>query len=303
MADFGEAYPLGAVSGSQNESAAAFHNQYPVEWQRLNREAIEEAGMSGEALFFSRSGAAQSPGQAGLFWLGDQLVVWDQHDGLKAAVTGMLSLGLSGFSLTHSDTGGYVTVEFPLVKTHRTKELFQRWCELSAFTSLYRTHPGTSPEKMWQFNSDNETLVHFAKFAAVYASLGEYRQQLMLEAQERGWPLVRPLFLHYPDDPMCFTLQLQYLLGTEFLIAPVTDEGASVLEVYLPEGRWTHVWTNKTFGYNGLSSRGGYVTVPAAIGQPGVFFQESSPQGLQFVQNLIRYGVLVQETAPLAAML
>ena len=109
MADFGEALPYDAHMQA-DVAARAFHNQYPEEWAQLNREAIRESGREAELLFFTRSGYRKSPGQSTLFWLGDQLVTWDVYDGLKSAVVGMLSGGISGFSLNHSDAGGYTTI-------------------------------------------------------------------------------------------------------------------------------------------------------------------------------------------------
>ena len=63
-----------------------------------------------------RSASNLSPRFSPLFWLGDQLVTWDQYDGLQTAITGMLSGGFSGFSLIHSDTGGYTTLDVFVLK-------------------------------------------------------------------------------------------------------------------------------------------------------------------------------------------
>ena len=85
MADFGEALPFDAVL-HDGTSAASFHNRYPVEWARLNREVVEEAGLLGEVVFFCRAGFTRSPRYATLFWLGDQLTAWSRADGIRSAV-------------------------------------------------------------------------------------------------------------------------------------------------------------------------------------------------------------------------
>jgi sulfoquinovosidase len=142
MADFGEYLPFDAVlHGRQN--AAEYHNVYPEEWARINREAVEEAALDRgshlklkrqltngiaptdiskkgldtefmtvdrEVLYFMRSAGLKSPAHTALFWLGDQLVSWDKHDGLKSAIVGALSGGIGGHSITHSDIGGYTMV-------------------------------------------------------------------------------------------------------------------------------------------------------------------------------------------------
>ena len=125
-----------------NADAAKVHNAYPVEWARLNEEAVKEYGNIDDTVYFLRSGGALSPSHSSLFWLGDQLTSWDGFDGIKTVVLGMISSGISGFSFTHSDIGGYTAV--PQFGYRRSKELFMRWCELAAFTVWGLTVYGTS---------------------------------------------------------------------------------------------------------------------------------------------------------------
>ena len=105
-----------------------------------------------------------------LFWLGDQLQSWDEYDGIKSAVVGLLSGGVSGFSLLHSDTGGYVTLKLsstggmiPVIA--RTPELLMRWMELNAFTAVFRTHEGLDPAISAQFDAGVATLAHPLRLA------------------------------------------------------------------------------------------------------------------------------------------
>ena len=60
----------------------------------------------------------------------------------------MLTAGLAGISLTHSDIGGYFVIEYPGIKVHRSNELFARWMELAVFTAVFRTHEGNIPENV-----------------------------------------------------------------------------------------------------------------------------------------------------------
>ena len=140
MADFGEALPFDACLHGDTD-AAVFHNAYPVEWARLNREAIEEAGRLGDVAFFTRSGFSRSPQYSTLFWMGDQLTSWRREDGIKETIIALLSSGLSGYSFNHSDIGGYIAttaprfpVKIPGLCYTRNKELLMRWIELNAFT-------------------------------------------------------------------------------------------------------------------------------------------------------------------------
>lgn len=127
MCDFGESLPLDAAVLPSNHTAAQLHSLYPSLWGQLNADAIrlaqEGAGpgtrdvlcSEDEVVYFMRSGNQFSPAHSRLFWLGDQMVTWDAHDGLATVVTGLLSQGISGYSLSHSDIGGYTALlKFPL---------------------------------------------------------------------------------------------------------------------------------------------------------------------------------------------
>jgi alpha-glucosidase len=192
MCDFGETVPLDARLWSDADPYQ-YHSLYPEIWAALNREAVREvealrgnnkggACDSDDVVFFMRSG---SPGSTPLFWLGDQTVTWDSHDGLGTAIIRMLTEGLSGYSLTHSDIGGYTAIDLFPLRYIRTKELLMRWCELAAFTTMYRSHLGTLPSQNWQVYSDTETLRHFFAMAAVFQAWGFYREELMREAEFR----------------------------------------------------------------------------------------------------------------------
>ena len=275
MADFAEGLPYDAVLHS-GESAASYHNRYAEEWARLNREVVRETGRGEEIVFFNRSGFTRSPGEGTLFWLGDQLVSWDEHDGMKSAVTGMLSGGLSGFSLQHSDIGGYTAIDNPILKYHRSEELLKRWTEMAAFTAVFRTHEGNRPEANHQFYSDGDTLEHFVRFARVYAAWEPYREELVREAGESGLPVVRHPFVHHPRDPAVLDLEYQFMVGREFMVAPVLDPGEETASVYLPAGRWVHLWSGRRYGSR---ERGTRLTVDAPIGEPAVFFEVGSDAG------------------------
>lgn len=288
MADFGEGLPYDAALYS-GVSPETYHNRYPEEWAQVNREAIEEAGLGDEAVFFTRAGFTRSPAYSTLFWLGDQLVSWDRHDGIKTAVVGMLSGGISGYALNHSDIGGYTAIDSSLLKYYRSKELLLRWTELSAFTVVFRTHEGNRPEVNHQFYSDSETLRHFSRFAKVYAAWEPYRTKLVKEAAAIGLPVIRHPFLHYPDDSEVYGLRYQFMVGSEFMVAPVLEPNEDAVELYLPAGRWVHLWSGREYGSLG---EGVYETVEAPIGEPAVFYKEGSEAGRRFREELERWGLL-----------
>lgn len=273
MHDFGEAMPFeGRIAAGD---PAAFHNQYPVEWARVAREAIDEAGLADEILFFNRSGYTQSPAYATSFWLGDQLQSWDEYDGIKSAVVGMLSSGLSGYSIVHSDTGGYGALKFSVAGQKvpvitRSPELFMRWMELNAFTAIFRTHEGLDPSISAQFDTSEQTKAHLRRFGLVYKALAPYRKALVAEAARSGTPIVRHPFLHYPDDPNVRSLKYQFLLGPDVMVAPVLDKGATTVAAYFPVGEtWTNLWTNED-----VATTGDWTRIEAPLGRPGAFLRK-----------------------------
>lgn len=268
MADFGEALPFDAELRSGDALGA--HNAYPVAWAEVNAAAVAGTERPDDHVFFMRSAHTRSPSSAPLFWLGDQMVSWDAHDGLGTVVPGLVSSGLSGFALNHSDIGGYTTITNPIADIHRSKELFQRWAELSAFTAVFRTHEGNQPERNHQWDGDAETLQHFSRMATVFACLQPYRETLMDEAARTGMPLVRHPWLvtgrlrDAQQDPQTF------LLGPDLFVAPVVKKGDERVRVRLPDGLWVHAWTGA------VTEGGRRVTQPAPIGEPAVWARTGS---------------------------
>jgi alpha-glucosidase len=288
MADFGEALPYDGQLHSAD--AATFHNEYPVAWAKLNREVVDALHNGDDYVFFMRSGFRRSPAYATLFWEGDQMVTWDEHDGIKSAVTGLLTGGMSGFTLNHSDIGGYTSISRGAIDVTRSRELLMRWMELSALTTVFRTHEGITPDENAQVYDDPELLDHFARCAKLYNAWGFLRKSRVKEAAASGIPVARHPFLLYPDDPEVADLTYEeFFLGDHVLVAPVLDAGAVTKRVYLPQGRWRHVWTNEIMGDAGS---GMWVEVDAPSGKPPVFVPETSYVGDQFRANLVAAGLL-----------
>ena len=167
----------------------------------------------------------------------------------------------------------------------RTRELLQRWVELNAFASLLRLHATNRPESNHQWDGDEETKAHFVRFCKVFAALSGYREQLMAEAEAHGWPAVRHPLLHHPDDPEAWRVEQQFLLGEDLMVAPVVDEGADRVEVWLPAGRWVHLWSGEAYG-------GGPRELEAPLGRPAVLYREGSAAGAEVVAALRAEGVL-----------
>ena len=239
------------------------HNPWPAMWARVCHEAVAEAGKSSDIVYFMRAGAAGSQRWCPNMWAGDQNVDWSEDDGLPSVITAALSLSVCGHGVHHSDIGGYTT----LFGMKRTKELFLRWAEFSAFTPMMRSHEGNRPRDNWQFDSDDDTLDALARLGRLFVAMKPYRQAVLAENATDGVAAMRPLFFHYEDDPASFNIKDQYLFGRDLLVAPVIEEGAVTRALHLPAGAtgevWVHLWT-------GCRYRGGDFVVDAPLGKPPV---------------------------------
>ena len=266
MADFGEYLPTDDLILASGRSAALEHNHWPVLWAKCNYEALEETGKLGQAAYFMRAGGTGSQKYCTLLWAGDQSVDFTRHDGLCTVICGALSAGMSGCGLTHRDIGGYTS----LYENVRTKELFLRWAEMNAFTPVMRTHEGNRPEQNFQYYDDEDCMERLARLVDIHAALLPCFKALIVENAERGIPVQRPLFLHNEEDEACYSIQFEYLLGPDILVAPVWQADQTEWEVYLPKGEWLHLWSGREYG------RGTH-TVPAPLGEPPVFYKKTSP--------------------------
>jgi alpha-glucosidase len=279
MADYGEYLPMDCVTFSGNSVEA--HCAFPTLWAKLNAELIEETGNRGEILTFHRSGGVSSNGYATLYWAGDQSPTFDEHNGLASSITALITGGISGMSINHTDIGGFTTLKTPIYKIVRKKELLLRWLEYAAFTPIFRTHDGGSASSLnYRFYFDEEGYAAFARFGRVHASIKWYILELENEAVEKGLPMTRALYLHYPDDRVCRGIRYQFLLGEDILVNPVCEFGAGYVKAYLPAGNWLCSHTEKA--YDG----GHYENLPAPLGSPAVLVRAESPRAQKLLETL-----------------
>ncbi|NQY99785.1 MAG: alpha-glucosidase [Bdellovibrionales bacterium] len=265
MADFAEALPTDSVL--YDGAPKSFHNSYSVAWTKLNREVIDEFADK-ELVSFHRSGFTKSPEFATLFWAGDQLTNWDKLDGLHSSLIAILSSGLSGISFNHSDTGGYTSINLPLIRQMRTEELFLRWIEMNTFTTLLRTHEGNLPDESLQVYTNEKIAKAFAYWSKEFAKLHEYRKSVFTEAAEKGWPAVRPVWFENPDCKLCYDIDDQFFLGSDYLIAPIMEAGSRQRKVYLPTGKWKRLYHNRE---SAPLPGDRWMIAEAPVGHPAVF--------------------------------
>jgi len=276
MADFGEYLPTEGVLASGADPCLE-HNRYPVEWARVNREAVEEAGKTGQVLFFCRSGFTGSTKEAPLFWGGDQLVNFLPDAGLPAVVAAGISAGMSGVGNWHFDIGGFLSVAW----IRRSRDLLMRSVELAAFTLVMRTHEGINPLANVQFDSDDGMLAQFARMTRVHTALKPYHQMLSAEYAAAGIPPIRPLSMHYGKTMSGKGRPASFLYGRDLLVSPVLRSGGRsgkhFWTVILPADEWVHLWSGQSYA-------GGRIRVHAPYGEPPVFWRKESAFAELFIE-------------------
>lgn len=272
LADFGEDLPADAALHNGRDPLH-FHNQFPLEWARLNQQLLKTAGS--DVIFMTRSGFIHSPSAVSVFALSPQNTSWDAGDGLQSAVIGLLNSGVSGISLNHADIGGTTSLYFPVsplshwllpgelaldssgdhehttaFALRRKPELLQRWIEFSAFTPLLRSSEGLTPAINAQVYDSDALGQHFARNVRLFQALATYRKELMQEAEKKGWPLVRHPLLHFPEETRFHNMpnsDLQFMLGDSIMVAPMLTpmEQRRHRQVFLPKGEWLEVGSGR----------------------------------------------------------
>lgn len=266
MADFAEWMPLDAELAAEDDIVV--HNTYPELWQSITREVMDELRPDGDWLMYARSGYTGVHDVAMVHWIGDQEADWLPTDGLPTVVPAMLSLSMSGQPYVTHDIAGFSGGP-------STEELYKRWTELGALTPFMRTHDGNERDENWRWDADDDTKAHFAAMTRLHAALAPELLVLAEDAATTGHPIVRHLMLAYPDDRETWSLDDQYLLGPDLLVAPVLEPGQDERTVYLPDDTWTLVWTGEH--HEGP----GWVTVDAPIGEPPLFSRTGARDDLR----------------------
>jgi alpha-glucosidase/alpha-D-xyloside xylohydrolase len=205
-----------------------------------------------------RNGAAGMARYASFLWSGDVSSMWLT---LKNQVPIGINSGLSGIPYWGTDIGGFVpTAEF-------TGELYVRWFQFGAFCTLFRSHGRVWTLRLpWGWNQGapagdvaNETRFTIPeaeyhnpavepickKYLELRYRLMPYLYSAVRECTQSGMPVMRGLWLHYPNDPAAVARGDEYLWGRDILVAPVVEKGAAERKLYLPHGAWYDFWTNE----------------------------------------------------------
>lgn len=218
--DFGEAAPLNGIYAS-GKSGWYEHNLYPVRYDMAVSEITKK--LHNENIMWARAAWAGSQ-RYPLHWGGDAATT---NTGLLGTLRAGLSFGLSGFSFWSHDMGGFVK--------STPEDLYCRWIPFGFLTSHTRAH-GAPPTEPWLYDSKRVQDV-FRKSAEMKYRLMPYVYAQAKECTEKGLPMLRALFVEFPDDPGAWKVDDEYLFGSQILVAPLLESGMTGRTVYLPEGK------------------------------------------------------------------
>ncbi len=229
--DFGEGIPEEAKYAGMD--GKYFHNTYSLLYNATVSEACES--VTGESLVWARSGTAGSQ-RYPLHWGGDSQCTFDA---LAATLRAALCIGASGIPFFSHDIGGFIGLP--------DDELYIRWAQLGLFSSHSRCHGAgdRTHREPWYFSEQACDI--FRKFDRLRYSLMPYIYEQARMCTETGLPMMRALFLEYPEDRNVWRLDDEYLFGSQLLIAPVLKPLAQsrTRAVYLPEGTWYDYFTKE----------------------------------------------------------
>ncbi len=167
-------------------------------------------------------------------WTGDNTSTWES---MALSIPMFASLGLSGEPFVGADAGGFIG---------RTDgELLTRWYEIAFLTPFCRNHAqrDSYDHEPWRFGTYYEGIIR--KYLKLRYSLLPFLYTALEEAHRTGVPVFRPLLLNYQNDANTLSIDDEFMVGGDLLVAPILKSGATSRLVYLPAGIWYDYWTGK----------------------------------------------------------
>lgn len=242
-------------------SGKRFYNVYPL----FHTSAVYEGfrrdyGDARRVFILARAAYLGAQRNGTVFWSSDIQSTWDM---LKRSVPAGLNFAASGMPYWDTDIAGffspaipadYHAANKPLVDGSDVKatignyedypELFVRWFEWGAFQPVMRAHGERNHNEVWAYGKQAEPIL--AKYLRLRYQLLPYTYSLAYQSYKTGAPYMRALFMDFPTDPKVLDVRDEYMFGPAFLVAPVTEQGATQRSVYLPSGcDWYNYWTNE----------------------------------------------------------
>ncbi len=228
--DFGERIPVKDIAYFDGSDPVKMHNYYTYLYNQAAFELLEKERGVGEAILFARSATVGSQ-KFPVHWGGDCSA---NYPSMAETLRSGLSLACAGFGFWSHDISGF--------ESTASADVYKRWCQFGLMSSHSRLHGSSSYRVPWMF--DDEACEVLRKFVKLKCRLMPYLYRQAVLSHEEGIPMMRPMFVEFPEDRGCDTLDKQYMMGDSLLIAPVFKESGEV-DYYLPAGKWYNLLTGQ----------------------------------------------------------
>lgn len=233
-------------------------NLYPRDHAKAFYEGQRAAGQE-DICNLLRCAWVGSQKYAAVVWSGD---IYGNFQSLRDQFAAGLNIGMAGIPWWTTDIGGF----FVDVKQPGYKELLLRWFEFATFCPVLRMHgdKGPSdipaldgrefgggfchtglPNELWSFGEDVYEVLK--KYTMLRVSMKPYLREVMREASEKGYPVMRTLFFEFSQEEESWNIEDEYMFGSRYLVAPVLYEGVREREVWLPKGKWRDIRDGKVY--------------------------------------------------------
>ncbi len=222
---------LHRLDGGISKDHRAIHNVYGMENVRATFEGLRRLRPNERPFVLTRAAFAGTQRYAAS-WTGDNTSSWNHY---RLTTPMLLSLGVSGYPFVGVDIGGF--------DGSPPVELLTRWIELGTFTPMYRNHTvkGSADQEPWVHGPEHEAIRR--RYIELRYKLLPYLYTGFEETMRTGVPLMRPIFLEYPDAQGFYDEDREFLFGRDLLVAPKVFEMLDAYEVKLPPGEWYDYWT------------------------------------------------------------
>ncbi len=271
-----------------------YFNVYPYFHTKALYDGYRKDEPNKRAAILSRDAYLGAQSNGTIFWSSDIFPTWDTY---RRQIPTGLDFAASGLTYWSNDTGGWQWLPRvhkpehpPLLDPSDARkvvggyddypELYTRWFQYATFLPIMRSHGSRVENEVWSYGKQAEPILE--KYLRLRYQLMPYIYSLGYQTWLTGAPFLRALPLDFPDDPKVADMKDEYMFGPAFLVAPVTEQGATSRDVYLPAGAdWYNYWTNEKV-------KGGQtVKVDAPIDTIPLFVRAGS---------IIPFGTMVEST-------
>ncbi|HEV7137253.1 MAG TPA: TIM-barrel domain-containing protein [Steroidobacteraceae bacterium] len=264
-------------------SGDRYHNVFPLLYVGGMSRRLRHYRPDRRVLILARAAYLGSQRTGAIFWSSDIDPSWEA---LRHQIPTGLNMTASGIAYWGNDIGGWQALPATSAATHPPlidpsgardvvgrdydyPELFTRWFEYGTFLPILRIHGERKHTEIWAYGPQAEAIL--ARYDRLRYRLIPYIYSLAHHSYQTGAPFMRALWMDFPRDPNVANIGDEYMFGPDFLVAPVTGQGQTRKQVYLPAGAdWYDYWTNTRV------PGGQTITVDAPIDRIPVFVRAGS---------------------------